>query len=127
MAEPDDKELELPGGTTQKTMVGENYVIEAGTSITLKCGASTIHMNQAGFITISGTVVTIAAAANASMVAPMTEVAGGALLALAGAVIMEKGGIVRIDASSLMHVGGSKVEVIGSGETIVQGAPVKLN
>jgi hypothetical protein len=42
-------------------------------------------------------------------------------------VIIEKGGIVRIDGSSLMHVGGAKVEVVGSGETVIQGTPVKVN
>jgi hypothetical protein len=54
------------------TIAGENIVLAAGTSITLKCGPATIHMNQAGVISISGMLVFVAGAINTDITAPLT-------------------------------------------------------
>ncbi len=129
-------------GNAKVIDVGNTLLIKAGTSITLQCGASTIHMNQAGFISITGTVITTAAAVNASMVAPLTEIVGAAMLAEAGGLIKIYGGTTHVGASGMTKVSGNtvfsdakadhvtsgaKVASVASGENIVQGATVKLN
>lgn len=98
-------------GNNQMVNVGNSVVINAGTSITLQCGASRIHMNKAGFITITGTVITTAAAVNASVSAPLTEIVGGVLLTEMGGVTLIQGGVTQVRG---------KV-------TTVQGSPVKIN
>ncbi|MBL8866595.1 MAG: type VI secretion system tip protein VgrG [Planctomycetia bacterium] len=107
-------------GTNQTTTVGENIVITAGTSITLKCGASMITMNQAGLITISGTIVAVAGAANCSMTAPVTNVTGGVLLTAMGAV-------TRVQGFKLAQLKGARTDVEASTELSLKGAPIKLN
>ena len=107
--------------------VGTTLNITAGTSITLSCGASTIHMNQAGFITISGTVVTMAGSVNANVAAPLTNIAGAVMLTCTGALNLVNGVVTRVEGSSLGHFGGGKAELIGGGETLVQGGTVKIN
>lgn len=114
-------------GVNKVVEVGSNLVIKAGTSITLKCGASTIHMNQAGFITISGTVVNVAGAINCNMAAPITNVAGAVLLTNSGAVNLSTGVVNRVEGLSLGHFGGKTAELIGSSETLVQAPAVKIN
>jgi type VI secretion system secreted protein VgrG len=104
---------------TQKTTVGQTIVIEAGTSITLKCGASKIHMNQAGFIEISGTVLAIAGAVNCSMTAPITNVTGAVLLTAVG-------GVTEV-AGMLTQVRGTKVDVLSEGPLVAKGNPITLN
>lgn len=106
-------------GVNQTTTAGQNIVINAGTSITLECGASRIHMNQAGFITISGTVITTAAAINASVTAPVTNITGAALLTNVGGIVEVVGGLTQVR--------GGKVDIIASGALVQQGAPITLN
>lgn len=115
-------------GVAKTIVAGTNVVISAGVSITLQCGASTIHMNQAGFITISGTVINIAAAVNANMVAPITNVAGAILSTNSGAVNLITGANTLIaTGGSVARVTGGQVETIASGDNVVQGAMVKIN
>ncbi|MCC7374736.1 MAG: type VI secretion system tip protein VgrG [Verrucomicrobiales bacterium] len=129
-------------GAAKVIDVGSTLMIKAGTSITLQCGASTIHMNQAGFITISGTVISTAAAVNASVVAPLTEIVGAAMLAEAGGLIKIFGGVTHVGAAGMTKVSGAtvfseakgdhvtsgaKVASAAKGENIIQGASVKLN
>jgi hypothetical protein len=113
MAEPHEEETGLPMGTTQKTLVGENYVIEAGTSITLKCGASSIHMNQAGFITISGMVISVAGGVTCTMAAPVTTVVGGILMTTTGAVNVSTGAVNKISGRMLASVTGGVTDIKG--------------
>ncbi|MFN0105995.1 MAG: type VI secretion system Vgr family protein [Bryobacteraceae bacterium] len=89
----------------------DTFMMNAGTSITLQCGASRIHMNQAGVITISGNIITTAAAVTATVAAPITSVTGAMVLTLAG--------------SLSMHLGG--ISLVMGGSTIVQGGIVKIN
>lgn len=107
-------------GTNQTTTVGENIVITAGTSITLKCGASMITMNKAGLITISGTIVAVAGAANCSMTAPVTNVTGAVLLTAMGAV-------TRVQGFKLAQVKGARTDIEATGELSLKGTPIKLN
>lgn len=106
----------------------DTMLVNAKTSITLQCGASRIHMNQAGFISITGNVITSAAAINNSVIAPMTEIVGAAMLAEAGAVVEIVGGVTHMRAASLAGVNsGGKVNVVAGGDNIIQGAKVKIN
>lgn len=114
-------------GVNKVIDVGSNLVIKAGTSITLKCGASTLHMNQAGFITISGTVLNIAGSINCNMVAPITNVAGAVLLTNTGAVNLSTGVVTRVEGTSLGHFGGGTAELVGTSETLVNAPAVKIN
>lgn len=114
-------------GNSKNVDVGNKLVFNAGSSITLKCGASRIHMNSGGVITISGTIITTAAAANASVVAPMTQVVGGAMLTTFGGVNMMTGGVTAVKALGLASVSGSKVDVAASGTTKIKGATITLN
>lgn len=114
-------------GANQNVTVGDRILIRAGTSITLQCGASTIHMNQAGIITISGTLVTMAAAINANVAAPITNINGSLLLTQTGIINASMGAIKYAEGSMLGHFGGGKAELKGSGECLVQGSPVKIN
>ncbi|MEZ6136605.1 MAG: type VI secretion system tip protein TssI/VgrG [Pirellulaceae bacterium] len=112
-------------GNDEHLVAGNNIVFEAGTAITLKCGLSTIHMNQAGVITISGQFVSSLAAACNTIVAPMTEIAGSTMLNQAGAICMDISGVKHIKGSET-SVSGASVEVNGKGITIIKGAPIKL-
>lgn len=115
-------------GTNQQTSVGQNIVIDAGTSITLKCGASMIHMNQAGFITISGTVITVASAANLAMTAPLTEVVGGVMLSAIGGLTLVEGGVTHIGGSKLTSItSGGQLDLTASADLVAKGATIKLN
>lgn len=114
-------------GAAKVIDVGTTLLIKAGTSITLKCGASTIHMNQAGFITISGTVVTMTGAINANVAAPLTNIAGAVMLTNSGAINLVNGIVTRIHGHTLAHVDGAKTEVVATSENIIQGLPVKIN
>lgn len=115
-------------GVNQSTDVGENIVIKAGTSITLECGASRIHMNQAGFITITGSVISIAGTVNTNMTAPMTNVTGAILLTMTGAVNLTVGAVCRTQAATLASINsGQQAEVVAGADAVVQGKNVKLN
>ncbi len=105
----------------------DTMLIKAGTSITLQCGASRIHMNQAGFITITGTVITSAAAINNSMVAPLTQVVGAAMLAEVGGLIQIQGGATHVGGAKLASLKGGKVDVVADGDNVIQGKTVKIN
>jgi len=104
---------------SQTVTVGKTITISAGDSITLKCGASTISMNKAGLITITGTIVTVAGAAQASLSAPVTNVTGGILLTAMGA-------ITRVQGASLLQLKGKTTEVEGSTATSVKGGNVTV-
>ncbi len=114
-------------GVDKMIDVGSNLVINAGTSITLKCGASTIYMNQAGVISISGTVITTSATTNAAMVAPLTQVSGGIMLALVGGVTLVEGIATHVGGAVLASLRGGKVDVAGEAETVIKGAPIKMD
>jgi type VI secretion system secreted protein VgrG len=105
----------------------DTYLLNAKTSITLQCGASRIHMNQAGFISITGNVISIAAAVNSSMVAPLTEVVGAVMLTEVGGVVLVEGGVTHVRGEALATLKGGKVNVIAKGDNIVQGSTVKIN
>ena len=113
-------------GNNMNVNVGNKLVFTAGTSITLKCGASKIHMNSGGLITITGTIITTAAAASASVVAPMTQVVGGAMLTTVGGLNMMSGGVTQIFAG-LCSVTGGKVDLAASGTTSIKGGTITLN
>ena len=110
-----------------KIDVGSKLNITAGSSITLKCGASKIYMNSGGIITITGTIITTAAAANASVVAPLTQVVGGVMLTTMGGINMMSGGICHVGAAGLASVAGGKVDVAASGTTSIKGGLITLN
>ncbi len=114
-------------GVDKVINVGSNLVINAGTTITLKCGASSITMNQAGVITISGTIVTTTATANATVAAPFTQISGGVMLAAVGGVTLVEGVATHIGGATVASVRGAKVDVVASGETVIKGAPIKMN
>ncbi len=121
-------------GNNQSTDVTNAYnincdtmMVNAKTSITLQCGAARIHMNQAGFISITGTVITSAATVNNSMVAPMTEVVGAVMLTQAGAVVLVEGGATHVRGEVLAALKGAEVNVIADGDNVVQGGQVKIN
>lgn len=113
-------------GNNMNTDVGNKLVVNAGSSITLKCGASKIYMNSGGVIQITGTIITTAAAANATVVAPLTQVIGGVMLTTIGGINMLQGAVTHVGAAGLCSVAGSKTDVTG-GVTTVKGAPIKLN
>ena len=76
-----DSTEEIANNSTHKVKlnetidIGQNLLIKAGTLITLECGASRIHMNQAGVIKIEGVLVTMTATINTNIGAPITNVA----------------------------------------------------
>ncbi|MCB9872670.1 MAG: type VI secretion system tip protein VgrG [Planctomycetaceae bacterium] len=105
--------------------VANNIVIEAGTSITLACGASTIHMNQAGVITISGQFVTSAAKATNSIVAPLTTISGKQMLNQAGLLTLMLGGVAKTNGKGGTDFSGASVSIRGD-EVVVKGGPIKL-
>lgn len=114
-------------GNNMKIDVGNKLNINAGSSITLKCGASKIYMNSGGVITITGTIITTAAAANASVVAPLTQVVGGVMLTTVGGINMMSGGVCHVGAAGLASVAGGKVDVAASGTTAIKGGLITLN
>ena len=114
-------------GNDMKIDVGNKLNITAGSSITLKCGASKIYMNSGGVITITGTIITTAAAANASVTAPLTQIVGGALLTTGGGINMMTGGVCKVASAGLASVSGEKVDVASSGETSIKGGLITLN
>ncbi|MEZ6136606.1 MAG: type VI secretion system tip protein TssI/VgrG [Pirellulaceae bacterium] len=114
-------------GNNMNVDVGNKLVVNAGSSITLKCGASRIHMNSGGVITISGTIITTAAAANAAVAAPLTQIIGGAMLTTVGGINMMNGGVCKVAAAGLTSVSGGKVDVVASGITAIKGGTIELN
>lgn len=114
-------------GSNMNVDVGSKLVINAGSSITLKCGASRIHMNSGGMITISGTIITTAAAANAAVAAPLTQIVGAAMLTTVGGVNMMSGGVCKVAALGLTSISGGKVDVVASGITSIKGGTIELN
>ncbi|MEM0924971.1 MAG: type VI secretion system tip protein TssI/VgrG, partial [Planctomycetota bacterium] len=120
-----DKKTDV--GNNLKIDVGKSLKVTAGSSITLKCGASQIYMNQAGVITITGTIITTAAASNASVMAPMTQVVGGAMLTTSGGINLMKGSVCKVAAAGLASMSGSKVDVVSKCETKIKGAKITLN
>ncbi len=114
-------------GNNMNVDVGKKLVVNAGSSITLKCGASRIHMNSGGVINITGTIITTAAAANAAVAAPLTQVVGGVMLTTVGGINMMNGGVCKIAAAALASVSGGKVDIVASGTTAIKGGTITLN
>jgi type VI secretion system secreted protein VgrG len=112
-------------GNDATYVVGNDVVIRAGTAITLACGASTVHMNQAGVITISGTFVSSAARANHAIVAPLTQIVGSNMLLQAGLVVLDLGAVTHVKGGETA-VSGARVKINGSGETLLMGMPLML-
>lgn len=98
-------------GVDKIIRVGANLKIVAGTSITLQCGPATIHMNQAGVIRISGTMVSMVGSINVDVAAPITVIGAAALL---------QGGLLSVNA-------GLFNSVLGDLTTLIQGGVVKIN
>ncbi|MBL8211399.1 MAG: type VI secretion system tip protein VgrG [Bryobacterales bacterium] len=94
----------------KEVKVGQNLLIEAGTSITLKCGPTMIHMNQAGVVNITGLMINIAGGINANLTAPLTTVSGVALMT----------------AGVLSYNAGASYNAVG-GVTNIKGGPVRIN
>ena len=94
-------------------IVGDNVLIKAGTSITLMCGPAVIHMNQAGVISITGTLVNMAGSILANVAAPVSLVSG-ALLLNTGVVTVNTG------AATNTVLGGFTT-------TVMAGGTVKIN
>lgn len=113
-------------GNDMNVNVGNKLVFNAGSSITLKCGASKLHMTSGGMITLTGTIITTAASANASVMAPMTQVVGGVMLTTLGGINVMQGGVAHVGGLGLCSVSGAKVDVAG-GTTSIKGSPIKLN
>jgi type VI secretion system secreted protein VgrG len=113
-------------GNDATYIVGNDIEISAGISITLKTGASMIHLNQAGVITINGNYVTSAAAANNCTIAPLSLVSGSNLLLQAGAYAFELGGIAHVKGDKEVAIDGSRIEITGDGRTLLKGNPLKL-
>jgi len=105
----------------------DTMLINAKTSITLQCGASRIHMNQAGFITITGNVITSAAAVNNSVIAPLTQIVGAGMLIETGGIIQILGGVAQMRAAGQASVYGAKTDVVAAGDNVIQGGIVKIN
>ncbi len=114
-------------GTNTTVSSGSNIVLEAGTSITLQCGASSISMNSAGVITISGTMVSMLGAGNVNVAAPMTNVAGGVMLNLAGAITTRGGMVTTIAGASRVGISGGKIDAVADGDHIIKGGTIKMN
>lgn len=114
-------------GNDMNVDVGNKLVVNAGSSIELKCGASKISMNSGGVITISGTIITTAAAANAAVAAPMTQVVGGVMLTTVGGVNQTNGAVCAVAGAALTSVSGGKVDIVGSGKTAIKGGQITLN
>ena len=97
-------------GNNMTLNVGNNLLITAGTSITLKCGAATIHMNQAGIISITGTLVTMAGSINANVAAPVTTLSG-LLVTSTGAVNVTTGAALNQQLGGVTNVTGGVVNI----------------
>ena len=113
-------------GASSTEQIGTAKTVIAGT--TLQCGASTIHMNQAGIISINGTMINIVGSIMSTLTAPITMVTGAVLMSTAGAVNMSTGGLNWIEGATKMHVGGGEAELKADGTCVVSGgSQVKIN
>lgn len=111
-------------GNNLNYVAGADVEIDSGTSITLSCGASTLHMNQGGVITVSGQFVSSLASATHSIVAPLTEIAGAQLLNQAGLVCLDLGGVCHVKGGET-SVGASAIDVSG-GSVVVKGSEIAI-
>ena len=91
---------------------GSNIVIRAGTSITFLCGSAMIHMNQAGVISISGTLVSVAGMILTSVAAPITLVSGAFLLNTGGMTV---------------NTGAYTNTILGGADVTIEGGKVQIN
>jgi len=105
-------------GNSQTTKVTNAYVIEcdtfllnAKTSITLHTGASTIKMNQAGVITITGNIITVLASVLSTITAPITSVTGGVMLTLNGILTNIVSNVTNIAASSVARIKAGTIKL----------------
>ncbi len=81
--------LTLSTGNQSTKATAGKITLEAGQSITLKCGPSTVELTPSG-ITIKGAMVTVEGSAKATVKGPMVDVAGDGMVTV-------KGGIVKIN------------------------------
>jgi type VI secretion system secreted protein VgrG len=115
-------------GKDQTVHVGRHIHIKAGSTITIEVGLSKITMNKAGIISITGTMITTAGAANVNIAAPITNVAGGVMLNLAGMSTNLQGMVTAIDGSSIVSITGKKIDSIAETDQIIKASgKIKLN
>ena len=113
-------------GAAKVVNVGTSLLVTAGTSITFRCGASTIHMNQAGVISISGTMLNISGSVLCSIAAPIINTAGLIVTSEAAANFMI-GGISLVSGGALTHIkSAGGLDVVGK-DTVISGDTIKLN
>lgn len=102
----------------------KNISIDSATSITLSTGKSSIQLNENGTINISGAVITINGSTTSTIVsgaASLTATAKGDLADVRGLTTTVHGG----DTTTIS--GQTKTTVTATGQTIIDGAIVKLN
>ena len=99
---------------------GTSVLLSAGSSITLKCGASKISLKSSGIVNISGTLVMMLDAVDANISAPVTSIAGG-IVTNVGAINKVKGKHTHILGCDITLSGG-KTEVIAELSLGVKGA-----
>jgi type VI secretion system secreted protein VgrG len=105
-------------GNSQQTVVTNAYKIDcdtfhlnAKTSITLVTGGSRIHMNQAGVITITGNLITVAATVLSTITAPITAVTGVMALSLNGMLCNIASTVTNVYASCVARINGGKIKL----------------
>jgi len=105
-------------GNCKHTTVANNYRVDcdtfelhAKTSILLHTGASTIHMNQAGVITIKGNIITVLASVVATITAPLTSITGAIALALNGAFCAVTSNVTNIFANAVARIKAGKIKL----------------
>lgn len=89
---------------------GQAVQIQAGTAISIQCGAAGIQMTSAGLISISGVALFINGAAVLEMAAPLTSIAGTAVM---------QTGMVNLNSAVWNAMVGK--------DTIVNGKTVRIN
>lgn len=93
------------------TITCDTFLLNAKTSIKLVTGASTIHMNQAGIITISGNLITVTASVLSTITAPITAVTGAMVLSLNGLLCNVASKVTNIFADSLARVKSGSIKL----------------
>ncbi len=98
-------------GGNQSVSVGKNIVLQAGVSITLQCGAATILMNQAGIISITGTLITMAGSIMTNVAAPITTVSGLVVTSTGAAMNITTGGVLNQQLGGVTNINGGSVNI----------------
>jgi type VI secretion system secreted protein VgrG len=89
----------------------DTFVLNAKTSIKLVTGASTIKMNQAGVITITGNLITVAASVLSTMSAPITSITGAMVLSLNGMLCNIMSTVTNVYAKSVASIKAGKIKL----------------